>query len=148
VVPPLLLLHTHDQAEQTSHTVFLPLLTYVAKKKQDSLAIFLGLGYYKRTADKGWGGFAPLVFHSRSAEHRKTTILPLLFFEGENKVTGSRYATMLPWFFYWRDGNRSRLLVTPLRGSYENYETGEKTTLSLLPLFLDRDDPVRHMTVV
>jgi len=149
VLPPLLFFHHHDEAKQTSHTLFLPLLTYVGKQKQETLALFLGLGYYRRSADKVWGGLFPLVWHQRSAEHRSTLILPI-FYEGENKITHDRFVTLLPLFFYRRSGEKgqARLLVTPLGGSYKNRETGESTTLTLLPLLLHRDDPVRRYTAV
>lgn len=147
VLPPLLFFHHRDEAKGSSHTLFLPLLTYVGKQKQETLALFLGLGYYRRKDDKVWGGLFPLVWHQRSADHHSTLILPL-FYEGENKTTGDRYATLLPLFFYHRAGGKSRLIVTPLGGSYRNNETRESTTLTLLPLLLHRDDPVRRYTAI
>ena len=147
VLPPLLLFHHSDAVAQTSHTVIVPLLTYIGRNKQETTALFLGVGYYRRSADKVWGGLFPLVWHSRSNEHSQTAVLPL-FYSGENKTTGSRYTTLLPFFFYQRDANKSRLIVTPLGGSYRDSKSDETTILTLLPLLVHREDPVRRYTAV
>ena len=147
VIPPLLLFHHTNSETGRSDTAFLPTLTYVRKLPGDTLALFLGLGYYRSSKERTIGGFVPLVFHSRTAEQRHTAVLPL-FFEGENKVSGERYMTLLPFFFYRKNGEKNRLLITPLGGSYRDNEAGENTMVMLVPPTLHHDNPVRRFTVV
>ena len=147
VVPPLLFFHHRNNQEQRTDTGFLPLLLYVRKLPQDTLALFLGLGYYRKTPEKTLGGFVPLVFHSRNKEQSRTTVLPL-FYSGENFVTGERYTTLLPLFLYRRSADKSRLILTPLGGSYRNEPEESTTTVLLVPPVVRRDDPVRSVTTV
>lgn len=147
IIPPLLFFHREDRAEKRKDTVFLPLLFYLRQRPSETFSIFAGLGYYRRTEERTSGGFVPLVFHTRSAEMRRTVVLPL-FYEGENKVTRDRYMTLLPLFFYRRNGDKSRVIITPLGSSHKDLETGTTTTLVAIPPTIHRDTPGYRVTVL
>ena len=147
VLPPLLFWHHHNVEEKRTDTGFLPLLLFVRKDPELSQAFFLALGFYRKTPDRTVGGFLPLVFHSKTAEKRHTMVLPL-FYDGENYQTGTRTSTLFPLYLYHRGADKSRLLVTPLGGSYRNPEEESTTTVLLTPPTFHRDDPVRRFTTV
>ena len=147
VLPPLLFFHHHNVEEKRTDTGFLPLLLFVRKQPDLSQAFFLALGFYRRTPERTVGGFLPLVFHSRTAEKRHTLVLPL-FYDGENYQNGSRTSTLFPLFLYHRGADKSRLIVTPLGGSYKNPDEESSTTVWLAPPAFHRDDPLRRFTTV
>lgn len=147
VVPPLLFYEHIDEKARERDTVFLPALLYFRQRQDDTLGLFLGLGYYRRSGDKVNGGYFPLVFYSSNATEHKTAVLPL-FFEGGNHENGSRYAMLLPFFLYYRSPSQNRLFLTPLGGSYHDHESQEDTTAMLVPPLIRRDTPAYRLTVV
>ena len=147
VLPPLLFFHHRNVEEKRTDTGFLPLLLFVRKQPDLSQAFFLALGFYRKTPERTVGGFLPLVFHSRTAEKRHTLVLPL-FYDGENYQSGSRTSTLFPLFLYHRGADKSRLIVTPLGGSYKNPDEESSTTVWLAPPAFHRDDPLRRFTTV
>ena len=147
VLPPLLFFHHHNIAEKRTDTGFLPLLLFVRKEPELTQAFFLALGFYRKTPEKTLGGFLPLVFHSRTAEKRQTMVLPL-FYDAENYQSGTRTSTLFPIYLYHRGADKSRLVVTPLGGSYRNPEEESMTTVLLTPPTFHRDDPQRRFTTV
>ncbi len=147
IIPPLLYFERHDEKARERDTVFLPLLLYVRQRQEDTLGLFLGLGYYRRSADKVNAGYFPLIHYSADAAEHKTAVLPL-FFEGGNSETGMRYAALMPFFLYYRSANQNRLYVTPLGARYVDHETQEDTTGTLVPPMLHRDTPTSRLTVL
>jgi hypothetical protein len=144
---PLLFYERRDEKAHERDTLFLPLLLYLRERPGDTLGLFLGLGYYRKAKDTTYGGFLPLVFYSANAIEHRTTVLPL-FFEGGNRETGTRYATLLPFFFDYHFANKNHLLVTPIGGTYHDHDAQEDTLALLLPPMIRRDTPSFHLTLV
>jgi hypothetical protein len=147
VLPPLLFWHHRNFEEKRTDTGFLPLLLFVRKQPELTQAFFLALGFYRKTPERTLGGFLPLVFHSRTSEKRQTMVLPL-FYDAENYQSGTRTSTLFPLYLYHRGADKSRLIITPLGGSYKNPEEESTTTVLLTPPTIHRDDPQRRFTTV
>lgn len=147
VIPPLLFVERRDEKERERDTLFLPALLYVRQRQDDTLALFLGLGYYRRSAEKVSGGYFPLVFYSANQNEHKTAVLPL-FFEGGNHQTGSRYATLFPLFLYYKNASKDRLWLTPLGGFFHDEAAGEDTLGLLVPPLLRRETPAYRLSVL
>ena len=147
VIPPLLFYEHRDEKARERDTVFLPLLLYYRQRQDDQLGLFLGLGYYRKSAEKVSAGFFPLVSYTSTATEHRTMALPL-FYEGGNHETGTRYATLVPLFLYLRWADKSQLWLTPLGGAYRDEAAHEETMALLTPPIIHRDTPSYRLSIV
>ena len=129
VLPPLLFWHHHNVEEKRTDTGFCRCCCLSAKIQSCRRRSF-GARFLPQDAGSHRRGLPAAGLSLEDGGKAPTMVLPL-FYDGENYQTGTRTSTLFPLYLYHRGADKSRLLVTPLGGSYRNPEEESTTTVLL-----------------